>query len=62
MVPVPVPESVFPRTPSEIERDERLIDQAWGNIRIEHPEVTREQVAHQLLLKRAAEAANASIH
>jgi hypothetical protein len=40
------------------ERDARLIDQAFGNIHIEHPEVTRELVAERLRLRRIAEVEN----
>ena len=45
-----------PRERTSEERDARLIDQAFGNIHIEHPEVTREQVAERLRLRRLAEA------
>lgn len=32
------------------ERKDRIIGQVYGNIRIEHPEITREQVAQRLEL------------
>lgn len=32
------------------ERKNRIIEEVYGNIRIEHPEITREQVAQRLEL------------
>jgi len=40
------------------ERDERLVEQAFGNLRMANPTITREQVAERLRIKRAAEAKN----
>jgi hypothetical protein len=40
---------------TEEQRKERLIGEVYGNIRIEHPEITREQVAQRLELRQRAE-------
>jgi hypothetical protein len=62
MRPTPNPnEAGLPlRKRSAEELDERLIDQAFGNIHLEYPEVTREQVAERLKLLRLAESKDVS--
>ena len=42
------------RTPEEFDR--RLVQQAYGNIKMANPSITIEQVTEQLRIKRAAEA------
>ena len=49
------------RVPMTAERrDAQLVSRVFGNIHLEHPEITREQVAERLRLRRKAEAANAA--